>query len=139
MAKSRTRRRSTGYAKAHFAECIREAEAGRPIVLTRHGRAVAILGPVADSRPDRSEREAERHLPEEVAEPSTPYPTAPPLAFSSPTARREALRRQLMEQIWPRIPKELLGRGVSKREREEILGYEDAAPGKPAKPVKGGA
>jgi len=32
-------------AKAEFAECVREAEAGEAIVITRHGRAVAALVP----------------------------------------------------------------------------------------------
>ncbi|MGB6366286.1 MAG: type II toxin-antitoxin system Phd/YefM family antitoxin [Thermoanaerobaculia bacterium] len=30
-------------AKAHFSQCLREAEGGQPIVLTRHGRPVAAL------------------------------------------------------------------------------------------------
>jgi hypothetical protein len=64
-----------------------------------------------------------------VAEPATTYPvTLPPPAFRSTEARREALRRQLVEQIWPRIPKELLGVGVGKREQEEILGNGGDAP-----------
>ena len=33
-------------AKAHFAECVREAERGEPIVLTRHGKSVAALVPI---------------------------------------------------------------------------------------------
>jgi prevent-host-death family protein len=130
MRRLRTRRRTTGYAKAHFAECVREAEAGRSIVLTRHGRDVAKLVPVRESHPSEGERElpsrrneGERDLPDEVAESATPYATASPPAFLSRAARRATLRRHLLEEIWPRIPEELLGRGVSKREREEILGY----------------
>lgn len=38
-----TERRSLAEAKAHFAECLRHAEGGDPIVLTRHGKAVAAL------------------------------------------------------------------------------------------------
>jgi len=34
---------SAAKAKAEFAECIRKAEAGDPIVITRHGRAVVAL------------------------------------------------------------------------------------------------
>ena len=30
-------------AKARFSQCLREAESGEPIVLTRHGRPVAVL------------------------------------------------------------------------------------------------
>lgn len=37
--------------------------------------------------------------------------------------RAERIRRVLEEYIWPQIPEELRGRGISKREREEILGY----------------
>lgn len=33
-------------AKARFSQCLREAEAGQPIVLTRHGRPVAALVPM---------------------------------------------------------------------------------------------
>ena len=34
---------SAARAKAEFAECIRRAEAGNSVVITRHGRAVAAL------------------------------------------------------------------------------------------------
>ena len=34
--------------------------------------------------------------------------------------------RFLEEEIWPAVPKEELGRRLSKREREEILGYPDS-------------
>ena len=30
-------------AKAHFSRCLRDAENGEPVVLTRHGRPVAVL------------------------------------------------------------------------------------------------
>ena len=33
-------------AKAHFAECVRQAEQGEAIVLTRHGRSVAAIVPI---------------------------------------------------------------------------------------------
>jgi antitoxin VapB len=33
------------------------------------------------------------------------------------------IRRWLETEVWPRIPEELRGRGVTKGEREEILGY----------------
>lgn len=33
-------------AKAHFAQCLREAEQGDPVLLTRHGRWVAAIVPV---------------------------------------------------------------------------------------------
>ena len=36
-------KRSIADAKAHFAECLRRAEQGDSIVLTRHGKAVAAL------------------------------------------------------------------------------------------------
>jgi antitoxin VapB len=35
----------------------------------------------------------------------------------------ESLRQFLEREIWPLVPPELLGRGISKAEREEILGY----------------
>jgi len=37
--------------------------------------------------------------------------------------RRPEVMRFLEREVWPRIPPRLLGRGVSKREREKILGY----------------
>lgn len=38
-----TRHRSVVDAKAHFSECLRQAESGSAVILTRHGRAVAAL------------------------------------------------------------------------------------------------
>lgn len=37
--------------------------------------------------------------------------------------RGEALRRLLEDEIWPQIPPDVLGKPVSKEEREAILGY----------------
>ena len=34
---------SVAEAKAHFADCLRQAEQGHPVVITRHGRRVAAL------------------------------------------------------------------------------------------------
>lgn len=34
-----------------------------------------------------------------------------------------ALRRFLAEEVWPQVPARVLGRRVSRRERESILGY----------------
>ncbi len=34
---------SAARAKAQFAECVRKAEAGDPVVITRHGKAVVAL------------------------------------------------------------------------------------------------
>ena len=39
-----------------------------------------------------------------------------------PTARR-GMREYLEKYIWPTIPPEIRGKGISKEEREEILGY----------------
>lgn len=36
---------SAARVKAEFAECVRKAEAGEAVVITRHGRAVAALVP----------------------------------------------------------------------------------------------
>ena len=35
----------------------------------------------------------------------------------------DGLRRFLVEEAWPQIPQEVLGRPLSREEREEILGY----------------
>jgi antitoxin VapB len=46
------------------------------------------------------------------------------LAFQVPRRdRRAEAMRYLEREVWPRIPSELLGRGLSKEEQEEILGY----------------
>ena len=37
--------------------------------------------------------------------------------------RLQDLRRLLEEEIWPSIPKSVLGKKVTKKERERILGY----------------
>lgn len=113
-----------GKVKARFAECVRMAESGDTIVLTRHGRPVArITAFGSERRPGQGNRP---DLGGEVREPAEVYeasPGPPPTSSDSASlARREALERFLEERVWPRIPAELLGKGVSKREREEILG-----------------
>lgn len=37
--------------------------------------------------------------------------------------RSEALRRFLEQEVWPRVPRTVLGRRVTRRERDAILGY----------------
>lgn len=37
--------------------------------------------------------------------------------------RLKDLRRLLEEEIWPSIPKSVLGKKITKKERERILGY----------------
>jgi antitoxin VapB len=41
---------------------------------------------------------------------------------SAQRARAERLRLLLEDEIWPQIPPDLLGRPITKAEREEILG-----------------
>jgi prevent-host-death family protein len=45
---------SVAEAKAHFADCLRSAERGDPVVITRHGKAVAAV--VAAEDLERLER-----------------------------------------------------------------------------------
>lgn len=40
-----------------------------------------------------------------------------------PRSSPEAMRHWLETEIWPLVPKELLGKSISKAEREELLGY----------------
>ncbi|HEY7953412.1 MAG TPA: type II toxin-antitoxin system VapB family antitoxin [Solirubrobacteraceae bacterium] len=42
---------------------------------------------------------------------------------ATPAARGEGLRRFLEQEAWPQIPAEVLGRPISRAEREAILGY----------------
>ena len=37
--------------------------------------------------------------------------------------RAEELRRFLAEEVWPQVPRRVLGKRVTRREREAILGY----------------
>lgn len=37
--------------------------------------------------------------------------------------RVEELRRFLAQEVWPQVPRRVLGRRVTRREREAILGY----------------
>ena len=37
--------------------------------------------------------------------------------------RGQALRRFLEQEVWPQVPRSVLGRRVTRREREAILGY----------------
>jgi prevent-host-death family protein len=39
---------SLAEAKAHFSECVRDAEDGSPVLVMRHGKAVAAIVPAAD-------------------------------------------------------------------------------------------
>jgi antitoxin VapB len=46
------------------------------------------------------------------------------LAFELPRRdRRAEVMRYLEREVWPKVPSELLGRGLSKEEQEEVLGY----------------
>lgn len=38
-------------------------------------------------------------------------------------ARGQSFLSYLEEEVWPRVPQELLGKRLTKQEREEILGY----------------
>ncbi len=44
------------------------------------------------------------------------------LEAGNPRRSPEAFRHWLETEIWPNVPKELLGKGISKAEREEIMG-----------------
>ena len=46
------------------------------------------------------------------------------LAFQVPPRNRRAeVMRYLEREVWPKVPPELLGRGLTKEEQEDILGY----------------
>jgi antitoxin VapB len=45
------------------------------------------------------------------------------LEAEQPRKQTRGLREYLEKHIWPSIPVELRGKGISKEEREEILGY----------------
>ncbi len=107
-----------GVAKARFAECIRFAEQGRTIVLTRHGRPVARLAPFGPRSGPGSFTSAGTDA--EVRETAASYDVA--LSKPATEVKREALERLLETDVWPRVPAELIGKGIGKHEREEILG-----------------
>ncbi len=113
-----TRSLPIGDAKAHFAKCVREAEGGGTIVLTRHGRPVARLGPLDPDIYPAPLGEAGV-----LAEPRVPYDLADSEAILR--SRCEELERMLEEEVWARVPPEQLGKRIGKRERERILGLEN--------------
>ena len=111
-------------AKARFAECVRGAERGHEVVLTRHGRPVARLvglGPGRDRTASGDGSGAGTRPGGEVREAEAAY-EAQGRSAVAPRGRLEALERLLEREIWPRVPEELLGKGIGRREREEILG-----------------
>ncbi len=131
------KRLSIARAKARFAECVRLAERGGWVVLTRHGREVARLGPLerpglprrgtgpASSRPNDS-ADPDGEISEDGVEYRVGHSTASVLGEApvpqSRTARREALERFFEEAVWDRVPPEALGSMPTKAEREKILG-----------------
>lgn len=111
--------------KARFAECVRRAESGEEVVLTRHGRPVARIAPTtARSAPPAAGAGGHTTSPpsEVVREAEAVYDASRQLS-AAPASRRETLDRLLREEIWPRVPGEALGKGVDKPQREAILGY----------------
>ena len=127
MTKLGVEHRGLGDAKAHFAECVREVERGRTVVLTRHGRPVARLVPLAalEERTQRLPDRDPQHAAGEIRERMADYETQATPVVSDAQARMEALRRLLEEEIWPQIPPEMIGRSPTKMEREEILGFSE--------------
>lgn len=113
--------------KAHFAECVRGVEKGETILLTRHGRPVARLVPVEppEGRRGWSLDENRRQPANELRERLADYESGPAMSLSAVEARRAALLRLLENEIWPQIPEELIGKGPTKKEREEILGIRE--------------
>jgi len=50
-------------------------------------------------------------------------PDADPSSDAFPEKRAVRLRRFLEEEVWPSISPDVLGKAISKKEEEEILGY----------------
>lgn len=42
---------------------------------------------------------------------------------STPEAKAQQIKKFLETEVWPHVPKNILGKRITKREREEILGY----------------
>ena len=110
--------RPVGDVKARFAECLRDAEAGATTVVTRHGRPVACLTPYRGSSGEGSAAD-------EVREAGRVYAAVSEERFDSVDSRRAALHRLLEEELRSRVPASLRGKGISKQERERILGYRE--------------
>ena len=47
----------------------------------------------------------------------------PPTPSGATAAKSERIHRFLEEEVWPTIPKKVIGKKVTKRERKRILGY----------------
>jgi len=99
-------------------------EKGQSIVLTRHGRPVARIVPFDEPGGDaeRLPGAGQRLEAGEVREPLAKYEGQSTPTLSNAEAREAALERMLETEIWPQIPPELIGKGPTKKEREEILG-----------------
>jgi antitoxin VapB len=46
-----------------------------------------------------------------------------PKRATDASGRAAEIKKYLEQEVWPTIPKEVLGKRVTKREREKILGY----------------
>lgn len=67
-----------------------------------------------------TEDEAVRKALEERKRQLAPRPEPTPAELEE---RVDRLRKYLEKEVWPHVPAELRERGISKEEREEILGY----------------
>lgn len=65
-----------------------------------------------------SEAEAVRKALEERKRRLVPRTAPPDMA-----ERVDRFKKYLEEEVWPNVPADLRGKGISKEEREEILGY----------------
>lgn len=45
------------------------------------------------------------------------------LGIETPGEKRKRVMRYLETEVWPKIPPELLGKGLSKEEQDELCGY----------------
>ena len=70
----------------------------------------ALAGETEDEAVRKALEERKKHL-------------APWTAPSDMADRVERFKKYLEEEFWPKLPDDVRGRGISKEEREELLGY----------------
>lgn len=91
-------------AKTHLSRLLERVQRGETITIAKAGTPVAMLIPVGKQAVGRV---SEVHR----------------IPHTGPTGRGARLLRFLEREVWPALPPDVLGKPITKEEREAILGY----------------
>ena len=100
---------NTHEAKTHLSRLLERVQRGETVTIARAGTPVAMLVPVG--KPAVGRIGEVRRVP-----------------HAAPTNRGTRLARFLAAEVWPALPPGVLGRPVTREERERILGYGPQGP-----------